>query len=130
MRKELIIPIALLVLTLLLVITIIIVAFFNASPGKTITKEAIILTPTPVKVINNLKSIIPISSRAQLIRMLPVRTDVFTIEYLAKSDTIIVTITKNPYTQNKQKALDWFKERGITDINSLNILLVHLRYVK
>lgn len=130
MRKDLIIPMLLLGLTTLMVITVIVISFFLRSPNKPVPKEATLATPTPISERKNVEPVIPISSRQQLINMLPVRNDSFTIEYLAKTDTIIVTIIKNPYTQNRQKALNWFKERGVNDIKTMNVLLVHLQYVK
>lgn len=61
------------------------------------------------------------SVKNRLIKRLPVVTDEYTIQYLIKSDTFLVTILLNPYKEYKNQAVAWFVQNGIQDPSVLNI---------
>ncbi|OGD84657.1 hypothetical protein A2696_01540 [Candidatus Curtissbacteria bacterium RIFCSPHIGHO2_01_FULL_41_13] len=58
-------------------------------------------------------------SRQDLILNLPYITEDYSISYSTKKDQIYVNV-KDPYEQNRQKALEWIKSQG-ADPSKLNI---------
>lgn len=54
----------------------------------------------------------PGSGMQKFISTLPYRNEQFTIDHLATSNLIIITITQLPYETNKQAALDYIKSFG------------------
>ncbi len=53
------------------------------------------------------------SPRLNFTNSLPYYSDIFSIEYLETSNTLIVTINALPYEDNKQKALNYITSQGI-----------------
>lgn len=47
-----------------------------------------------------------------IIDLLPIQTSFANIEYLSGNDTFVVTIKQNPYTENKDKVEQWFRDQG------------------
>lgn len=85
--------------------------------------------PTPTSVINA-----PTPPKQQiykdiLLPQLPFGTEVFEIEYLQSSETFVITVRESPYDENKKKAEDWLKEKGVEDLNDLKILYTKYRWV-
>ncbi len=132
-QKKLLLFIALLIL---LVITVILVTVFSTPPQQNLTA-----TPQPQFSSSPVTSFIPVetmvpsstptivTSREELINLLPVRGDGFNIEYFAPDDSIVVTITTSPYDENRLKAEDWFKQHGIDNIDAFNVDWVRSPYV-
>ena len=77
-------------------------------------------TPTMVPTIP-VASITP-PDKQQLINLMPISTAQYDIEYLSAIDTFLVTIKFSPYESNKNLAINWFHEHGISDTSSLNIV--------
>lgn len=61
---------------------------------------------------------------------LPVDTDQYHIEYLSGINKIQVTIKQSPFDANKQKAIDWFKQHGVTDPENEGVVFYPALYVK
>lgn len=81
--------------------------------------------PLPTPVSNNQK----ITTREELINLLPVTSDGFKVEYFSASDTILVTITSSPLKENTAKSEGWLNDLGITDFKKFNIVWVSSPYV-
>lgn len=58
----------------------------------------------------------------EAVKEMPVSTDEYYIEYLSRIGKIQTIIKKAPYEENKQKAVEWFKERGIQNPEAGGIL--------
>lgn len=56
-----------------------------------------------------------------ILRLLPIVTDKYTIEYFPNLKKFLVMILKNPYGENKKAVENWFKEQGIGDLTKFNI---------
>lgn len=56
-----------------------------------------------------------------IISVLPIETEEYTIQYLPKTKKFIVMILENPFEENKKKVEEWFKEQGVEDLSELNI---------
>lgn len=79
------------------------------------TRSPLFISPTDIPIPS-------IVNRSVITTLMPVRTNEFTIEYLYASETFIITITQSPYEANKQKAEQWFRDRGISNLDTINIL--------
>jgi hypothetical protein len=66
--------------------------------------------------------------KAELISQMPIQTQNFAIEYLTTSDSFIITVYECPVSENKEAALQWFRDQGV-DPNSLTILYNIYRYL-
>jgi len=51
----------------------------------------------------------------------PLVTTNFTIDFEYKTNTYIITLTKQPYSQTQQEAVDWLYQKGITDLSTVRI---------
>lgn len=58
----------------------------------------------------------------EAIKEMPVLTDEYYIEYLAGIGKIQTIIRKDPFEENKQKAIEWFGERGIQNPEAGGVL--------
>lgn len=56
-----------------------------------------------------------------LIEKLPYETDQYLIEYVRDKSLFYITIKENPFSKNKQAAIDWLKSQGIEDISWINV---------
>ncbi len=133
-QKKLLLFIGLLIL---LVITVILVTVFSTPPQQNIPASTpqpqFSSLPTssfsPVATASPSSTPTIVTSREELINLLPVRGDGFNIEYFAPDDSIVVTITTSPYDENRQKAEDWFRQQGIDNIEEFNVDWVRSPYV-
>lgn len=132
-QKKLLFFIALLIL---LVITVILVTIFSTPPQQSLTatpqpQSSFQPTPSFRPVATTIPSVTPtvITSREELINLLPVSGDGFKIEYFAPDDSIVVTITTSPYDENRQKADDWFRQNGVDNTDAFKIDWVRSPYV-
>lgn len=87
--------------------------------------------PTPIVQVtlpaeNNIAPI----TKNDIIKQLPIIVSEYNIEYFTTTDTFIVTIKESPYEGNKQKAIDWFTNLGITDPTKLRLIYTKYRWVQ
>lgn len=61
------------------------------------------------------------SSKEKLISLAPVKGDGFTIEYLSSQNAFIILIQPPDREKNKQAAITWLKNHGISDWQNLDI---------
>ena len=79
-------------------------------------------TPTATTLTNN--------NKPAIIKLMPVKTPEYIIEYLVTSDTFIVRVLKTPYQANKTAAENWFKTHGAPNLQTLNILYYRYKFVQ
>jgi len=70
------------------------------------------------------------TNKQAIIKLMPVKTTEYVIEYLVTSDTFIVRVLKTPYQANKTAAENWFKTHGAPNIETLNILYYRYKFVQ
>jgi len=68
-------------------------------------------------------------AKYNLLSQMPYQTDQFSIEYLPDQDEFNVTIKQNPFKDNQQKAIDWFRLQGVEDLSWINIMYSSVRGV-
>lgn len=58
----------------------------------------------------------------KIIRKLPVEEPEFRIWVSAKTNSFVVTVQGSSFEQGKNKAINWFKEQGLTDLTKINLI--------
>lgn len=118
---------------------LLIIGFLLLAPGENTPLRQVFPLPTPVP--QELQKNTPLSPtpltlfekeivKQELITLLPLQTQTYTIEYLYTSDEFVVTILEGPYEENKQRAEQWFKNHGIKNLAELKINWVTYRWVQ
>lgn len=77
-------------------------------------------TPSAQPSVAPIPSVLTGLTKDELINQLPLRTELFNVEYYFQDDLFKVTIKENPYEENKAKAEEWFENLGF-DPKNLNI---------
>lgn len=129
MKKILFITTAIIVVVLILIIFI----FSMGEKGGVTPPRLESPTPIPVKVsiptpttsAENL-----VVDKNALLQKLPIQTDTYNIQYIASTDTFVVTIKESPLEINKQQANKFFYENGVKDLSKLNIAYNSYRWVQ
>ncbi len=81
-------------------------------PSKTVTPGALPTPTQPGLSDQNLKQ--------EVISELPFSSNEFTIEYFPRTDLFFINVKNPPFKEGKDRALAWFRERGL-DPSSLKI---------
>lgn len=69
-------------------------------------------------------------TKEQLIALMPVSTEKFTIQYISVEDYFLVNIDQSPYDASKTEAEKWFKDKYGDDLSNLEIVYLASRYVQ
>lgn len=105
---------------------LVIMFFVNRKPPSEPQEPTV--TPTPIQIPSPIISLDP-DVKQSITSKLPAITDGYQIEYLSTSDKFRITIKENPYKENLAKAEQWFKDQGVTDLKSINIIYDKFRWV-
>lgn len=136
MRKKIIILGGFSILTIVLIIFYLFLQSHTAenntlpSPFISVTPAIPSVVASPTKTPSKPRTQESEEQKQALIAHLPYSTDNFTVEYLAASDSFIITIEQDPYETNKTAAEEWLRSQGITDLQSLTIYWNKPRYVQ
>lgn len=104
------------------------IVVFTAAVIVLIPKNIGLGQPSPSVVPSYQPTPIPLT-KVQFLSMLPIVEQSFRIEYFNTTDKLIITITENPYDQNKQIAEEWLRKKGI-DPDKYNIIWTSTRNVQ
>lgn len=88
-KKYFIISIAVIILAFLLIVGLIVNSLLKANRAKTV--------------------ILP---RQEIISKLPYFSEGFSVTYSKSKDQLYVNVLKEPYEENRKKALDWLRSKG------------------
>lgn len=82
-----------------------------------------ITLPTPTSVPRKYFPSLPptISNKEQIVSLLPIITQNYSIEYLPKVDTIFILISGRPFEKYKAEIEAWFLSQGVKDLKELNL---------
>lgn len=95
--------------------------FWRIWQKKPTTGEPLLPTPTPAPRKYFPSPIPTVNSQEKIIRLLPLVTENYTIEYLPKVEKIFVLISGRPFEKFKTEIEEWFLSQGVKDLKELNL---------
>lgn len=90
---------------------------------KPTEKQPVVSTPTPTITYRPIlpSPVLKITPKEKTIKLLPITTENYTVEYLPKINKFFVLIFGKPFEKYKTEVEEWFYSQGIENLKQLDI---------